>query len=59
MAVGDSFAIFGLKSCLNGIITRPDEVGGWPELAEGTLPVDSDRDGMPDEWKKILIRFEL
>jgi pectate lyase len=28
------------------------EVGGWPELAPGTAPVDSDGDGMPDAWEK-------
>ena len=26
-------------------------VGGWPVLASGTPPVDSDHDGMPDEWE--------
>ncbi len=35
----------------NGIITRPGEVGGWPTLGSGTAPVDSDHDGMPDEWE--------
>ncbi len=28
------------------------EVGGWPELAPGAAPVDSDQDGMPDAWEK-------
>ncbi len=35
----------------NGIITYPGDVGGWPELANGTPPVDSDHDGMPDSWE--------
>jgi hypothetical protein len=34
------------------IINDPSDVGGWPRLASGTPPVDSDRDGMPDEWER-------
>lgn len=33
------------------IILSPSEVGGWPVLAMGTPPIDSDHDGMPDEWE--------
>jgi hypothetical protein len=33
------------------MINSQDEVGGWPELKSGTPPVDSDSDGMPDEWE--------
>ena len=36
----------------NGIITNPADVGGWPTLAGGTPPADSDHDGMPDAWEK-------
>jgi len=35
----------------NGIITSPSDVGGWPTLATGTPPADSDHDGMPDDWE--------
>jgi hypothetical protein len=34
------------------IIDSPAEVGGYPKLTGGTPPVDSDHDGMPDDWEK-------
>jgi hypothetical protein len=34
------------------IVQAVAEVGGWPELAQGTVPTDGDRDGMPDAWEK-------
>ena len=33
------------------IIDNPADVGGWPTLAAGTPPADSDHDGMPDTWE--------
>ena len=33
------------------IIDHPSEVGGWPVLASGTAPIDTDHDGMPDSWE--------
>ncbi|MDH7460173.1 pectate lyase [Chitinophagaceae bacterium 26-R-25] len=35
----------------NGIIDSPEDVGGWPELRSLPAPIDSDKDGMPDEWE--------
>ena len=35
-----------------GIIDIPFVVGGWPEYKTTTAPVDSDEDGLPDEWEK-------
>lgn len=35
----------------NGIIQSQSEVGGWPTLASGPAPADSDHDGMPDDWE--------
>ena len=35
-----------------GIIDDPNGVGGWPVLKQGNAPLDTDNDGMPDEWEK-------
>ncbi len=35
------------------IIDDPSEVGGWPELAAGTAPADTDHDGMANEWEVL------
>ena len=34
-----------------GIITHPDQVGGYPEY-KGKAYADRDNDGMPDEWER-------
>jgi pectate lyase len=31
----------------------PEEVGGWPALLPAPAPVDSDGDGMPDDWELL------
>jgi pectate lyase len=37
---------------LTGIIDSQTDVGGWPVLHSARPPLDSDHDGMPDEWEK-------
>lgn len=34
------------------LIDDASEVGGWPQLAAGEAPRDSDGDGLPDEWER-------
>ena len=34
-----------------GIIKTPDDVGGWPQYDSASAPIDSDHDGMPDQWE--------
>jgi hypothetical protein len=43
-----------INDVVNGtgsIINSQSQVGGYPVLAPGTPPVDTDRDGMPDAWE--------
>jgi hypothetical protein len=36
------------------VIDSPRQVGGYPKLATGTPPRDSDHDGMPDSWEQQM-----
>jgi hypothetical protein len=46
-------ATFGgvYKGPNTGIIDKPDDVGGWIEMFSAPAPLDTDGDGMPDEWE--------
>lgn len=48
----DSRIVAGVQAGTHAIIDSQSEVGGWPELATHQAPMDSDRDGIPDEWER-------
>jgi pectate lyase len=37
----------------NALVDYPHQVGGWPALASGVPPLDTDHDGMPDAWEIV------
>lgn len=41
----------GSNGSRNGIIDKASDVGGWPVYRSETPPVDTDNDGLPDEWE--------
>lgn len=41
-----------VKNGTGALINSQSEVGGYPELAKGSAPADSDGDGIPDDWEK-------
>ncbi len=47
----DARVIASVRNGTGRIIDSQSEVGGWPVLAPGTPPQDSDQDGMPDAWE--------
>ena len=47
----DTRIIAGIEDRTNRLIDSQDEVGGWPQLFGTKPPIDSDRDGMPDDWE--------
>ncbi len=48
----DARIIAGVRSRTGHIIDSQTQVGGWPELEAGSSWVDSDGDGMPDDWER-------
>lgn len=47
----DQSVIDQVKTCGGKVIDTVEEVGGWPNLPEQSGPVDTDGDGMPDQWE--------
>ncbi len=48
----DSRVVEGVRNQTGRVINSQSEVGGWPELKSAPAPLDSDGDGIPDEWEK-------
>jgi subtilisin-like proprotein convertase family protein len=50
----DTNIVTGVRYKNGFIIDTEAQVGGWPVLNPGPLPLDTDRDGMPDYWEITL-----
>ena len=48
----DARIVSNVRNGTGKIIDDEREVGGWPAYASGEPPVDTSRNGIPDEWKK-------
>jgi pectate lyase len=48
----DQRIVADVKNGTGSIIDSPDQVGGYPAFNRGVPPVDSDGDGIPDEWER-------
>lgn len=46
-----TYTYAGSNGSSKGLIDSQKDVGGWPTYASAGLPLDTDRDGMPDEWE--------
>lgn len=48
----DRRIVAGVRTRTGHVIDNESEDGGWPELAAGRAPRDSDGDGMSDQWER-------
>ncbi len=47
----DTRIVAGVRVGSGRIHGSLSDLGGWPDLEEGSAPTDTDRDGMPDPWE--------
>lgn len=48
----DQRLVEDLRQRRGRLINSQSEVGGWPVLKSAPAPLDTDRDGIPDDWEK-------
>ena len=48
----DTRIVNEVKNASGKLIDKPSDVGGWPELDTASAIVDTDKDGIPDEWEE-------
>ena len=48
----DKRILADVKNGTGKIIDDPSDVGGWPLLAAGVPPTDTDHDAMSDQWER-------
>jgi len=47
----DIRVIAEIRNGTGSVVDSQDDLGGWPNLATGTYPTDTDNDAMPDTWE--------
>ena len=47
----DTRIVNDVRNTTGKLINTQSEVGGWPQLQTADKPLDSDYDGIPDEWE--------